>query len=90
MRRHLPSFIEQSGGPCEHPARRRNGGPLVLNASAASLSFGSVNVSSNGIQSVTFTNAGTENVTISNVSIAGAGFNASGVSVGTIIPVIVN
>jgi hypothetical protein len=62
-----------------------NGGPLVLNASAASLSFGAVNVSSSGTQTVALTNAGTENVTISNVSIAGAGFNASGVPAGTIV-----
>jgi hypothetical protein len=53
---------------------------LLLNSSASSVSFGSVNVSSTGTQTVTLTNAGNSNITISNVTVSGAGFNASGVS----------
>jgi hypothetical protein len=49
------------------------------------MSFGSVNVSSTGSQTVTLTNGGNSNVTISGVSISGAGFNASGVSTGLIL-----
>lgn len=58
---------------------------LLLNSSASSLSFGSVNVSSSGTQSVTLTNAGNSNVMVSNVTVSGAGFNASGVSSGLIL-----
>jgi len=58
---------------------------LLLNSSASSLSFGSVNVSSSGTQSVTLTNAGNSSITISNVTISGAGFNATGVSSGLIL-----
>jgi hypothetical protein len=60
-------------------------GTYVLNASSASLSFGSVNISSSSQQSVIFTNAGTANITISNVTMAGAGFNAGGLPVGTVL-----
>jgi hypothetical protein len=56
---------------------------LVLNASARALNFSNVNVSSTSSQTVTFTNAGNANVTVSNVSVSGAGFNASGSLVGT-------
>lgn len=55
---------------------------LTLNASPSSLDFGSVNVSSNNVLGVTLTNAGNANVTISGVSVTGAGFSASGVSSG--------
>jgi hypothetical protein len=53
---------------------------LLLNSSASSLSFGSVNVSGSSSQTVTLTNAGNASVTISNVSVSGAGFNATGAS----------
>lgn len=62
-----------------------NAATLILNASSASLSFGNVNVSSSSMQSVTLTNGGTGNLTISNVSVSGAGFNASGLPIGTIL-----
>jgi hypothetical protein len=58
---------------------------LLLNSSTSSLSFGSVNVSSNSTQSVTLTNAGNSSVAISNVTVSGAGFNATGVSSGLIL-----
>jgi ASPM-SPD-2-Hydin domain-containing protein/centrosomal CEP192-like protein/immunoglobulin I-set domain protein len=58
---------------------------LLLNSSASSVGFGSVNVSSTGTQTVTLTNAGNSKVTVSNVTVSGAGFNASGVSSGLIL-----
>jgi len=58
---------------------------LLLNSSASSMSFGSVNVSSTGTQTLTLTNAGNSSITISNVTVSGAGFNASGVSSGLIL-----
>lgn len=58
---------------------------LLLNSSASSIGFGSVNLSSTGTQTVTLTNAGNSNVSISNITVSGAGFNASGVSSGEIL-----
>ena len=58
---------------------------LLLNSSTSSLSFGSVNVSSNSTLSVTLTNGGNSSVTISNVTVSGAGFNVTGVSAGLIL-----
>jgi hypothetical protein len=58
---------------------------LLLNSNSSSLSFGSVNVSGNSTQTVTLTNAGNSSVTISNVTVSGAGFNAAGVSSGLIL-----
>jgi hypothetical protein len=58
---------------------------LILNTSTTSLSFGSVNVSNSTSQTVTLTNAGNGNVAISSISVSGAGFNASGVSSGTVL-----
>ncbi|HEY6444361.1 MAG TPA: immunoglobulin domain-containing protein, partial [Candidatus Acidoferrales bacterium] len=60
-------------------------GTVLLGASSTQLSFGSVDVSSNGVQNVTITNAGNSNVTISNVSVSGAGFNAGGGVAGLIL-----
>jgi len=58
---------------------------LLLNSSSTSLSFGNVNVSSSGSQTVTLTNAGNSTITISNVTIAGAGFLTTGVSSGLML-----
>jgi hypothetical protein len=58
---------------------------FLLNDSTASLNFASVSIGSNRSLGVTFTNTGNSNVTVSNVSIAGAGFAASGVSTGQIL-----
>src|SRR5450432_821999 len=55
-------------------------GTLLLNSSSSALGFGNVNVSSSGTQNVTLTNAGNSNVTISQVLVAGAGFNSSNAS----------
>jgi len=53
---------------------------VLLNSSTSSLNFGKVGVSTSTVQKLAITNAGNANVTISQVSIAGAGFNSSGAS----------
>jgi len=60
-------------------------GTYLLSASATSLSFGSVNTGSLSTLPVTLTNSGSSPVTISSVSVSGAGFNDSGVSAGTVL-----
>jgi hypothetical protein len=57
----------------------------ILRVSATSLAFGSVDVSDSTTQSVTLTNFGNFAVTISNVTVAGAGFAATGISSGLIL-----
>jgi hypothetical protein len=58
---------------------------LTLNANQPSLNFPNVNVGSNSVLPVGFTNGGNSNVTISNVMISGAGYTASGISSGQIV-----
>ncbi len=58
---------------------------LILNSSSTALNFGNVNLSTSSSQTVTLTNAGNSNITISNVSVSGAGFYASGISTGLIL-----
>jgi len=60
----------------------RAAAPGTLSSSASALTFGNVNVGGSSMLSVTFTNAGSSDVTLSNVSINGAGFNGSGISSG--------
>lgn len=57
----------------------------LLSASTSSLDFGSVLMGSSGSQSLTLTNAGNANLTISNVVVSGAGFTASGVVANTLL-----
>ncbi len=59
---------------------------LFLNSSANAVNFGNVNVSSSSMQSVTLMNAGNSSVTISQISVAGAGFNAAGSNGLTLAP----
>jgi Abnormal spindle-like microcephaly-assoc'd, ASPM-SPD-2-Hydin/Immunoglobulin I-set domain len=61
-------------------------GTLVLKSSASILNFGKVSVASRSSQSITLTNAGNANVTIYQVLVAGAGFNASGSNGTTLAP----
>jgi hypothetical protein len=56
-----------------------------LGASPSTLSFGNINVGVSSSQNVTLTNSGAANITISNVSISGPGFNVSGVPSGLIL-----
>ena len=53
---------------------------LQLSANPTSLSFGTVNVGTSSSQNVILTNVGNSSVTISQVSISGAGFSASGLT----------
>ena len=62
-----------------------NAATFTLNPSATLLTFPSVNIGSNSVLPVNFTNAGNSNVTIASVSISGAGYTASGVSAGQIL-----
>jgi hypothetical protein len=53
---------------------------LTLAVSPASLSFGNVTTGTSASQTVSLTNTGNSNVTLSQDSISGAGFNVSGLS----------
>ncbi|HEV3483260.1 MAG TPA: immunoglobulin domain-containing protein [Candidatus Acidoferrales bacterium] len=79
--------VSNSGGTATSNAALLtvNSATLLLNSSSKSLAFGYVNVSSSSSQSVTLTNAGNSSVTISNVSVTGAGFNAGGGLSGVIL-----
>jgi len=57
----------------------------LLSVSAPSLSFGSVAPGKSGTLSVTLTNAGNSDVTVSRVTLSGAPFSESGVSAGLIL-----
>ena len=57
----------------------------LLTTSASGLSFGNVAVGKSSALSVTLTNAGNSNVTLSKVSVSGAHFSESGVSAGLIL-----
>jgi len=52
----------------------------LLSVSATSLNFGSVNVPGSSTQNLTLTNSGTSSLTISQVLVAGAGFNSTNAS----------
>lgn len=60
-----------------------NSASLQLIATPTGANFGNVNTGSTSTIPVTLKNSGNSNVSISNVSIAGAGFNVSGLSTGT-------
>jgi hypothetical protein len=62
-----------------------NAATFLLDANPTSLNFVNVNVGSNAVLPVTFTNSGNSSVTVSNVSISGAGFTASSVSSGQMV-----
>ena len=59
--------------------------PGALTPSSTTLSFGNVIVTNSSALGVTLRNSGTVNITVSNVTISGAGLTASGVSNGQII-----
>jgi hypothetical protein len=54
------------------------GSPSTLTANVSSLNFGSTGLASSAQRSVTLTNTGSSSVTISGVSVSGAGFTAGG------------
>jgi hypothetical protein len=59
--------------------------PGALTPSTTSLNFGNVIVTKNGSLGVNFTNSGSVSLTVSSVTISGAGYTASGISNGQII-----
>jgi len=59
--------------------------PGQLSAGSSSFSFGSINVSTSSTQSTTVTNSGAANVTISSVTVSGAGFSILGISNGLVL-----
>jgi Abnormal spindle-like microcephaly-assoc'd, ASPM-SPD-2-Hydin/Cep192 domain 4/HYDIN/CFA65/VesB-like, Ig-like domain len=56
---------------------------FLIGANPTSLSFGSVSDGSNSSLTTSITNNGNSNITISSVTVTGAGFSASGISNGT-------
>jgi hypothetical protein len=72
--------------PSSKPVPSSPAGTATLTASPSKLSFGNVTVGSNSTLAVTLNNSGTSNIAVSNVSLSGPGFDASGVSTGQIIP----
>src|ERR1700719_2613538 len=52
-------------------------GTLVLSSSTSSLNFGNVSIASSSTQHIILTNAGSSDVAISQVLVAGAGFNST-------------
>jgi hypothetical protein len=71
------------------PQTSENGGPNnafgLLSVSANSLSFGNVQIGESQMQTITLSNSGTGNITISSVMVSGAGTDATGVSVGQVL-----
>jgi len=59
--------------------------PSTLVANVSSLNFGNTGLASSAQQTVTLTNTGSSNVTISGVSVSGAGFTAGGGVSGLIV-----
>jgi hypothetical protein len=62
-----------------------NAATYLLSANPTSLNFGNVNVGASSTRAVTLTNSGNSNLTISNTSVSGAGFSASGASAGLVL-----
>lgn len=58
---------------------------LGLNLSASTLNFGAVDVGSSSALALTLTNSGQSTITISNISVSGPGFNASGIPTGMLL-----
>jgi HYDIN/CFA65/VesB family protein/ASPM-SPD-2-Hydin domain-containing protein len=56
-----------------------------LSANPTSMNFGNVQVGSSSLLAATFTNTGNSDVTISNVTVSGTGYSASGVASGLIL-----
>jgi trimeric autotransporter adhesin len=61
------------------------GGGHGLSVSPSTLNFGNVSVGSSSVLTVTVTNSGRSTITISNTSVSGPGFNATGIPAGSIL-----
>jgi len=66
-------------------ANTNNGSQAAIVANPSSLKFGDVSVGTTSSQSVTLQNNSSSNVTISSISVKGAGYSTSGVSSGAIL-----
>ena len=76
----------RAGSSISAPATLTVNAPaLALAASSTALSFGNVPVPTSGSKPVTLTNVGNANISISNVSVSGPGFNATGLPTGLIL-----
>ena len=62
-----------------------NAATSVLNVNQTSLNFSNVNIGSSSVLPAIFTNGGNSNVTISNVTISGAGYSATGIQSGQMV-----
>jgi HYDIN/CFA65/VesB family protein/Ig-like domain-containing protein len=75
-----------SGKATSNPATLTvNAATFTLNAGQTTLNFSSVNIGNNSVLPVSFTNGGNSNVTISGVTVSGAGYTASGIQSGQIV-----
>ncbi len=81
----ITSSSGSSGGGSTGGSSGGSSGGSTLSASSTSLNFGAIGVSHTGSQTVTLTNSGNSNVTISQVSVSGAGFTVSGSAAGLIL-----
>jgi hypothetical protein len=69
-----PTSVSMSGTGVTAPTAQ-------LTTSPTSLAFGNVTVGSNGTQSISLSNTGNANLTISSITTSGAGFSGSGITV---------
>ena len=85
------AFFGGSGGNTGSTGPSSSGGTTTpaatgtLSVNPASFNFGSVNIGNNVTQAFTVSNSGTATVTFSNVTLAGAGLTATGVSNGIML-----
>src|SRR5262249_28371708 len=82
------SAMTAHGGDSTRVKLRGNAGKISsqLSLSATSLKFGNVLVNGTSTQAVTLKNSGSSDLNISQVTVSGAGFSASGVAVPVTIP----
>jgi hypothetical protein len=78
-------IFSQSTAPLAVAAASPTVTPGQITASAASLIFGNVVLGSSASQTLTVSNTGGSNVTVSNLSVSGPGFNVSGLPIGTVL-----
>lgn len=81
------AVVSNSSGsvPSSNATLTVNAATRLMSANPNSLSFGNIAVGGSKILTSTLTNSGNSSVTVSGVSIAGAGFNVNGVSTGQVL-----
>jgi uncharacterized membrane protein YphA (DoxX/SURF4 family) len=75
----VTALVPPSAAPTRTPDAK------LLSASAAALNFNNVDIGNSSALPVNFTNVGSSDVAISNVSISGAGYNTSGTPTGLVL-----